>query len=347
MKRILSVGTVALAVFVIGFSFLPEFAAPADAATKIRVGRTTGASGFHIPSYVAMDKGFFKREGLDARYVAMSGKALVTAGLGGAIDFVPIPGGGSQATLKGADLRYVVGQSLISQWTIVVHPSIKSVADLKGKTIGYGRAGSADYDEGEITLSQFFNMEVGRDYKVISFQDEVVRLAGLIRGSIQAALLSFPHAAKAQVAGFKILVKTGQYLPRVGGTFWVTAKYLKKNPDTVRRFIRAIAKSTQYLRENKAGSIPVIQKYFSIKKKSEAEFIWGEVHDQYGPAIPANLFRKLFESRRNRMITRGLWPKDKPMPNLEKYVARDILNSTLRGMNYYMQAPPKVQGKLN
>ena len=28
----------------------------AFAQTKIRVGRTTGASGFHIPSYVAMEK---------------------------------------------------------------------------------------------------------------------------------------------------------------------------------------------------------------------------------------------------------------------------------------------------
>ncbi len=60
---------------------------------KIKVGRTTGASGFHIPSYIAMDRGFFKREGLDASYVAMGGKALITAGMGGAIDFVPIPGG--------------------------------------------------------------------------------------------------------------------------------------------------------------------------------------------------------------------------------------------------------------
>jgi NitT/TauT family transport system substrate-binding protein len=347
MKRILGSSAVALAVIAAGILALPITATPADAQTKIRVGRTTGASGFHIPSYVAMDRGFFKREGLEARYVSMSGKALVTAGLGGAIDFVPIPGGGSQATLKGAELRYVVGESLISQWTIVVDPSIKSVADLKGKTIGYGRAGSADYDEGEITLSQYFNMEVGRDYNVISFQDEVTRLAGLINGATQAGLLSFPHAAKAEVAGFKILLKTGEYLPRVGGTFWVTAEYLKENRGTVQKFIRAIAKATQYLRENKQGSIPVIQKYFGIKNAKEAGFIWDNVHDQYGPDIPAHLFQKLFESRRKRMVKRGLWPKDKPLPNIEKYVARDLLQTTLRGMGYYLQAPPKVEGKLN
>ncbi len=344
MKRFLSLASVATAALVV----LPFIGTVADAQTNIRVGRTPGASGFHIPSYVAMDKGFFKGEGLDARYVAMGGKALVTAGLGGAVDFVPIPGGGSQATLKGAELRYVVGESLISQWTIVVDPKvIKTVADIKGKTLGYGRAGSADYDEGEITLSQYFNLSVGRDYRVISFQDESTRLAGLINGAVQGALLSFPHAAKAQVAGYKILVKTGEFLPRVGGTFWVTADYLAKNKATVKSFIRAIAKATVYLRENKAGSVPVIQKYFSIKDQKEAEFIWGEVHDQYGPDIPAGLFRKLYASRLDRMKKRGLWPKDKPMPDVEKFVARDVLEPTLREMGYYLQAPPTVQGKLN
>jgi len=344
MKRFLSLASIATAALVV----LPLIGTTADAQTKIRVGRTPGASGFHIPSYVAMDKGFFKREGLDARYVAMGGKALVTAGMGGAIDFVPIPGGGSQAILKGADLHYMVGESLISQWTIVVDPKvIKTVADIKGKVMGYGRAGSADYDEGEITLSQFFNLYVGKDYRVISFQDEATRLAGLINGATQAALLSFPHAAKASVAGYKILLKTGEYLPRVGGTFWVTGDYLKKNRPTVVKFIRAIAKATQYLRENKVGSVPVIQKYFSIKDAKEAAFIWDEVHDQYGPGIPAGLYKKLFESRLNRMKKRGLWPKDKPMPNIEGHVARDVLEPTLREMGYYLQAPPKVEGKLN
>lgn len=247
------------------------------AQTVIKVGRTTGGSGFHIPSYVAMEKGFFKREGLDASYVAMTGKALVTAGMSGAIDFVPIPGGGSQAILKGAPLRYVVGESLISQWAIVVDPKIKKVEDLKGKTIGYGRPGGADYDEGEITLGQFFNMDVGRDYKVISFQGEPERLAGLINGSIQAGLMSFPWAAKAAVEGFKILIKTGEYLPRVGGTFWVTKKYLANNRSTVKKFIKAIAKAEQYLATNKAGSVEVIQKYFGIKKQKA-----GRVHLGYG-----------------------------------------------------------------
>ena len=111
------VSTIAVATVLVAALTLAT-AGISSAQTKITVGRTTSGSGFHIPSYVAMDRGFFKREGLDAKYVSMSGKALLNAGIAKQIDFVPIPGGGSVAALRGAPIIYLVGQSLISQWTI-------------------------------------------------------------------------------------------------------------------------------------------------------------------------------------------------------------------------------------
>src|SRR5688572_26964470 len=80
-------------------------------AQKVTVGKTIGGSGFHTPSYVAMERGFFKAEGLDASFTMLQGRALVTAGLAGQVDFIPIPSGGAQAALSGAEIRYVVGQS--------------------------------------------------------------------------------------------------------------------------------------------------------------------------------------------------------------------------------------------
>ncbi len=325
------------------------FAAPVSTAvaqTKIKVGNIPGSTGFFIPAYVAMDKGFFKREGLDASWVKMGGKALVTAGMGGAIDFLPIPGGGSIALLKGAKLKFVVGQGIISQWAIVVDPKIKTVDDLKGKTLGYGRPGAAAYDEGEITLRQFFNLEVGRDYNVISFQDEPGRIAAMINGNIQGALLTFPHAAKVQKAGYRILIKTGEYLPRVGGTFWVTEEYLANNRPTVKRFIRAIAKAEEYLVNNKAGSVDVIKSNFGITDTKEAEMIWNTIGGAYGPDIPHQLLLKLFQGRVAGLKAKGLYPKDKPVPDVEKFVARELLTTTLREMGYYLQAPPLVEGKM-
>src|SRR5918996_1780199 len=50
-------------------------------AQKITVGKITGGSGFHTPSYIAMEKGFYKTEGLDASFVKLTGRALGTGGL--------------------------------------------------------------------------------------------------------------------------------------------------------------------------------------------------------------------------------------------------------------------------
>ena len=61
-------------------------------AQPVKVGRTVGGSGFHIPSYVAIDKGLLKAEGLDANFIAATAGVLVRATIAKEIEFSPIPG---------------------------------------------------------------------------------------------------------------------------------------------------------------------------------------------------------------------------------------------------------------
>jgi NitT/TauT family transport system substrate-binding protein len=309
-------------------------AVPAQAQTKITVGKTIGGSGFHIPSYVAMDQGFFKAEGLDASFVTLTGKALVTAGISGNVDFIPIPSGGSQAALSGAEIRYVVGESLKSHWLIAARPEIAKVQDLKGKTIGYGRAGSADYDEGAAVMSRAFKMDVGKDYKVISFQGEPERIAALVNGDIQAALISVPHAPRAINAGMKILIRTGDYIQRAGGTIWTMKSYVDAHPDTVKKFIRAIARGVMYYRDNKAGSLASLKEHLGVQSDKDAEIVWNETHNTFGAELPKEKFAEIFESRREDMIKAKQWAADKPLPDPEQFLTRALLESTLKDMKY-------------
>lgn len=305
---------------------LAGLAGPLHAQTKIKVGRTVGASGFHLPSYIAFETGIFKEHGLEVEFIAAEGGPLVKAGIARELDYVPIPGGGSIAMLKGAPLTFVVGQSLVSQWTITTTPDIKTVQDLKGKTLGLGRPGSADYEEATIVLGQFFKMEAGRDYKIISFAGEPDRVAGLIAGSIQGAILSFGHAARAQQEGMKILLRTGEYIPRLGGTFFTHRDRVREKRDEVKRFIKAIAKGAEYIKTNKEGTIQVIQNYFAIKDRKVAEAFYKQVEQAFGPQIPHDLLRVLFESR---TTPQAGWPAGKPLPDIEQFVARDVLNEAL------------------
>ena len=330
ISKTVSISVARLIIAAVAAMGLMAQSAPAAAQmTKIKVGRTIGGSGFHIPSYVAMDKGIFKSEGLDAEFIAAQAGVLVRATIAKEIEFAPIPGGGAEAMLKGAPLLFVVGESLISQWTITTSPDIKRVEDLKGKIIGLERPGQAAYTEAVVVLGQHFNMQPGKDYKVITFNAETDRVAALINKSIQAAILSFPHAARAEKAGMKILLKTGDYIPRLGGSFLTHQDFIREKRDITKRFIRAIAKADDYVKENKKGTIEVIQKYFEIKDSSLAEGIYKQVATAYGPDLPHNLLMELFQSRTKPELG---WPAGKPLPDIEQFVARDLLNETLKEM---------------
>ena len=298
-------------------------------AQSVKFGRTVGGSGFHIPSYVAIDKGFLKAEGLDANFIAATAGVLVRATIAKEIEFTPIPGGGSEAMLKGAPLVLFVGESLVSQWTLTTTPDIKRVEDLRGKTLGLGRPGSADYSEMVITLGKHFNMQPGKDYKVISFTGEPDRVAALIQGSIQGGILSFPHAARAEKEGMKILMRTGDYIPRLGGTFLTHKDFLKEKRDVVKRFTRGMIKATDYIKANKKGTTEVIEKYFEIKDAKIVESIYNQVYDKYSPEMPPNLIKDLFESRTTPELG---WPQGNPLPDLDQFVDRSIVNEVLKEM---------------
>ncbi len=323
----------------IAFAFLAAVAATAVAAPpaaraddhKIRIGMAVGGNGFHIPSYVAMAKGYYKKNGIDATMIELAGSALVRAPLAGAADTVPIPSGGAQAALLGAKMIYIVNKSLRSQWEIVAPKSITKAEQLKGQTVGFGTEGGANYDEGAAVLSRFFHMNPGKDYKVISFQSETGELAALINGDVKAALLSVPHAAEAIKAGYHVLLRTGDYLPRVGGSFWVTQKFFDNNPETVKAFIKSIAEAVEYFRSNKEGSIPILKQYLGFKDDATAAIVWDQLHDAFGAEMPKDLFRALFESRRQTMIRHHQWAKDKPLPDPEKWLARGLLEFDPQG----------------
>src|SRR5258708_7045757 len=126
--------------------------------TKVTIGKVIGGDGFHVPTYVALDQGFFKAEGLDASLVELDARSQVTGVISGNLDCAPIPSGGAQAALSGAKIIYIVGESLKSQWTITTRQEINKPEDLRDKVLGYGRQAGADYNEPQPLLHPFFPM---------------------------------------------------------------------------------------------------------------------------------------------------------------------------------------------
>ena len=99
--------------------------------------------------------------------------------------------------------------------------------------------------------------------------------------------------------------------------------------DMMKRFIRAMAKAADYVRTNKKGTMEVIQKQFEIDDPAVVEGIYKQVATAYSPDLPRDLIKALFESRTTPELG---WPKGKPLPDLEQFVARDLLNEVLKEM---------------
>ena len=322
------------AIFVALLAVLVAPAVLAAEPTKITVGAVAGFSSEHFPTYVAIERGFFKKEGLDAKLVALNGGALKTAGLAGQVDFIPLPTAAALAALHGAPVQFVVGESRSSQWALVAGKKIAKPEDLKGLTIAYGQPGTASYDEGERVLSQFFHMSPGKDYKVISFQRIPDEVAALANGTVQAALLTTADAVRAEKDGYKDVLNTGTYLPRLGGEIWTLRPFVEQHPDAVKAFIRAMAEAIMYIRDNKQGTMPIFKTYLGIDDAQEQSRLWDLIHDGYDAALPPKLFRDMFEARRRDMISMGQWPKDKPLPDVESFVARKLLADSLEKVHY-------------
>jgi len=190
-------------------------------------------------------------------------------------------------------------------------------------------------------MQRVFKMEVGKDYKVISFQGETERIAALVNGDIQAALISVAHAPKAINAGMKILVRTGDYIQRAGGTVWTRKAFADAHPEVLPKFIRAIAKAVMFYRDNKAGSIPILKNHLGIDNDKDAGIVWEQTHDTFGAELPPEKFREIFESRRVTMIAAKQWAADKPLPDPEQFLTRAVLDKTLKDMKY---VPTKLSG---
>ncbi len=90
-----------------------------------------------------------------------------------------------------------------------------------------------------------------------------------------------------------------------------------------------MVKAEDYVKANKKGTIEVIQKYFEINDPKVNESIYNQVYDKFSPEMPPNLVRDLFESRTSPELG---WPQGKPLPDLEPFVDRNLLNEVLKEM---------------
>ena len=196
--------------------FLGVFASPAPAQEKVRLAHSALESSNSV-WYVAKDRGLYKKNGLDADLLFIpSTTTSVSSLVAGDVQVANASGGGvASAVVAGADLVMVACYLNSLPYELVVHESIKSAEDLKGKSVGISRVGSAS-DVAARALIRGLGLEPDKQVPILQVGGPAERAASFRSGRI-AGFPSPPgiiHLTKGfhQHRGFSEALRVSLYL---------------------------------------------------------------------------------------------------------------------------------------
>ena len=96
--------------------------------------------------------------------------------------------------------------------------------------------------------------------------------SGLQSGIVDAAMLSPPVTFKAEESGFRELVAfPKQDLVELQGSILVRDASLQSDPAQLERFIRGTYKGFLYIKDNRAGTIPIVARYLQVSESRAAK----------------------------------------------------------------------------
>lgn len=254
-------------------------------AEPFRVGFPSLATGF-APSWVAADKGIWKKHGLDVELIFLrGGSRTVSALLGGSVDFVIGSDlGVTTAILQGAALTRVGTTTNTLGYSMVTQPGIKTVRDLKGKIIGITPGRDAAYAR-VVKLLRDNGMDASKDVTFLSVGDggPAARVAALSSGVIQATMFTPPSDMISEKAGMRTLTKID--VANIGGGLNTTTAAVQKNRAQLLRFLRGYMEAIHYLKSHRDESLKIFSKYIRNPDLNIMDYLYNEISMRAEPGL--------------------------------------------------------------
>jgi len=227
------------------------------------------------PQYVADTRGFFKKHGLKVERIEFRNNPDMVAALDrGHLELMAsIPGSPLSAREQGYDLVAFM-QNETSNFAapdsgaLIARrgSGIKSIADLKGKTVACLYLSSQDCVD-----SKYVIKKAGVDLKSITFiEANFGTHFDLLRsGQVDAVSTVNPFTTHILTKGTGDLLAWNYIESNPGqplGAWWAKRQWVNKNPQLVRAFQLAIKDAIDFLRQDKVRAREVVAEYTGLDK---------------------------------------------------------------------------------
>ncbi len=221
--------------------------------------------------WYALEKGIFRKYGLDVDLVSIGGGAKAAAALiSQDVDFCTMASPSVvNAVVAGEDLVLTSGFYDRNIYYIIVAPDIRSPADLIGKKIGTGLPGGAQNTMSRIGIASL-GLEPDKDVDIVGFAEESERIAALESGQVAGVTIHPPVSFTLQDRGYKVLLDLSTLDVAYQGAGVVTRRsIIKDHRDTVLRFNQAIWAAILAMKQDQPGALEVIAKYLDYDPVSD------------------------------------------------------------------------------
>jgi NitT/TauT family transport system substrate-binding protein len=221
-----------------------------------------------LPVKVAVERGFFRVEGLDPQLVQMRGNivtpALSTGNLDFSLNISPILNG----AIQGLGLKLLAGLNTRPLFSLIVRPEIKTPADLKGKVFAVNAFANTQAILTEKHL-QHLGLKRG-EYKLIAVGGTAARLATMEQNIAQGSLMPPPANVMMENQGYRLLGNTAEIVVHPIAGLGTHESKIKSQREMVKKTLRAALKGLQFVRDNRNETVKIITAWTNINERDAA-----------------------------------------------------------------------------
>ena len=239
-------------------------AAGAHAADKIRAGTPEPTAFVFSPVTVGIETSIFKKHGLDVERIDFAGGAKMHQAMtAGSLDVIVGTGSDMLFLIRGTPERGVAAYANdLNSLSLVVRNdgSIKTIAELKGKTIATTTPGSfTSWIAKTIAVKHGF----GPDGIKLAYLGQMAGIvSGLLSKNVDAMVGTTSASLQLEKEGkARILVEAGDEIHDfIADILYASEPMMTQHPDALRRFLVAWFETTHYMKTHKAETIRITQK---------------------------------------------------------------------------------------
>lgn len=296
------------------------------AAEKLKYGTSVkGVPSYEVPVITAEEKGFWKQQGLDSEWIPFSGSSELGRGIVvgevqmGTLMTIPA----LLAAGRGVPLVLVASLNIRTKFSVFVRgdSSIKQPKELQDRIIGVPRL----KDTTSAYASKLSDL-LGIKVRQVGVGSVAARMAALKSGSIDALISGGggPEAELIVKGEIRELLSLDDYFPKPWDEYFVFARkgWMDRNVDLVRRAIRAMLQSGDFIRENPSWVLELMKKQYGFSDAAGKK-LYAEVFKEMGGR--GKIDPKGIENVRNFLIEYGLIERDKA-PSVDEVHTTKFIN---------------------